>query len=67
MSDRGTKSKTITEETPLLLTDEDEELGDGTSPPNCDEPPLFVVWDGFRDFEGLPWYKQPSVGTRLKR
>jgi hypothetical protein len=60
-SDPAAKTKASSEVTPLLSRDENEEDGAGTPPPNYDDPPPYKVWDGYRDFEGLPWYKQPSV------
>jgi hypothetical protein len=59
-SDHGKKSQASTEVTPLLSRDGSDEGGAG-DPLNYEEPPLYTVWDGYRDFEGLPWYKQPSV------
>ena len=58
----GSRKERDQEDTPLLQRDSDEEVGvggnaehegdDGREPPS---------WQGERDFEGLPWWKTPSV------
>ena len=51
------------ENTPLLARLSDG--GNGHSPSESEEaddrPP--PTWSGERDFEGVPWWKTPSVGT----
>ena len=52
------------EETPLLSSDDDARLDTVRSIPeesNSRPPPL---WSGERDFDGLPWWKRPSVRTK---
>lgn len=53
-------------QTTPLLQDPDEQsplLSDALAPPYTEDDDEQGVpkWPGLKDFEGLPWYKQPSV------
>ena len=56
---RGGIDSRFTEETseeePLLGNNKQAGGGDGSG----------AAWTGATDFEGVPWYKKPSVGSRL--
>ena len=58
------------EDTPLLSRDPDarRDIGRATTPEDPDDRPP-PTWSGERDFDGLPWWKTPSVraeSTRLR-
>lgn len=57
--DRGTHSKPTNEatETTSLLS-----AGASSGEDSCED-----TWPGYADFEGLPWWKTPSVGYHSGR
>ena len=44
-----------------IPTDEETPLLDGEGGHSGDPPQDGVEWEGAKDFEGLPWWKKPSV------
>ena len=50
------------EETPLLSRDHSgEDYSGRTSSNGDDDAPSPAQWSGAKEFEGLPWWKKPSV------
>lgn len=59
----GAVDHSVDEQAPLLL-DHPGKSSDATSD-NGDEDDA-PEWSGARDFEGMPWWKRPSVKTTLR-